>query len=86
MRLFTNRLSIVWIGLLLASALTAVLTEQERGIRWATVSILLIAAAKIGLIMAEFMELRSAPRAWKVAYGAWLTAIVVIVVSGFVID
>lgn len=46
----------------------------------ATVSVMLISAIKVALIMAYFMELRSAPRPWQFANGLWLigTASVVI--------
>ena len=81
-----NSLHVVWIILLIATGLTAWLTENEHGLRWATIAILLIAAAKIGLIMAEFMELRTAPRAWQIAYAAWLVAVILIVVSGFTLS
>lgn len=70
----------VWIVLMVATCLSGWLAEIERGIYWATITILLIAAAKIGLIMYEFMELKSAPLPWRFAMGTWL-----VIVTGIVL-
>lgn len=39
-----------------------------------TVAVMLIAAAKVGLVMSHFMELRHAPRPWRMAGVVWVLA------------
>lgn len=73
--------TIVWIILMAATCLSGWLAETDRGVRWATVTILLVASVKTGLIMHEFMELKSAPLPWRVAAGAWLLIVTSIVLA-----
>lgn len=39
-----------------------------------TVAVMLIAALKVWLVMAYFMELRGAPRPWQIAGAVWVIA------------
>lgn len=82
--LWRSPLSRVWLLLLTATGLTTWLTETEHGVHWATLAILTIASAKIGLIMAQFMELKTAPAAWRWVFTLWLGVVTAIVLSGFV--
>lgn len=78
-----NRATLVWLLLVSATCLTGWLAETERGVRWAVVAMLLIASAKIWLIMQNFMELRHAPLPWRLGLGAWLVAVTAIVLSPY---
>jgi len=73
--------TIVWAVLMTATCLSVWLAETERGMRWATITILLIASVKIGLIMHHFMELKSAPLPWRLAMGVWLVIVTGIVLA-----
>jgi heme/copper-type cytochrome/quinol oxidase subunit 4 len=84
--LSSRTLTAVWLALLTATAFTAFLTETGRGNSWATSAILVIASAKIGLIMTTFMELDAAPRRMQLAFGLWLTTVTSIVVVGLLVS
>lgn len=79
----TRRATLVWLLLVSATCITGWLAETERGRRWATISIVLIASVKIWLIMREFMELKSAPIAWRVILIVWLAGVTAIVLSNY---
>lgn len=81
-----KKLTAVWLALLATTALTAVLSETQYAESWATSVILLIASVKIALVIAYFMELKTAPRAWQAAYAIWLTMVTAIVVVGLAIS
>ena len=81
MRLARHPATIAWVALMAATCISGWLAETERGIHWATVAILLIASVKIGLIMHEFMELKTAPLPWRLAMGTWLLTVTGIVLT-----
>lgn len=78
-----NRDTAVWLLLVTATSITGWLAETERGLRAASIAMLLIASTKIWLIMQNFMELRTAPLAWRLGLGAWLTIVTTIVLSNY---
>lgn len=71
-----NRSTLVWLGLM-------TLTIVSRGlglgmivdIAHARIAILLLAFVKVRYIGLEFMELRSAPRATRVAFEVWVVGV-----------
>lgn len=83
MKLFLNRHGAVWVLLLLATGVTAWITGIEIGRNWATSTIILVAAIKIALVMAYFMELDSAPIAWQCAFGGWLIMVTTSLIISF---
>jgi hypothetical protein len=85
MDLLFNRLSAVWLLLLIATGLTAWIAGMDAGEHWATSAILAVAALKIALVMAWFMELRWAPTPWQMAFGAWLLAVSALLIVGFIV-
>lgn len=46
-----------------------------------TIAVMVISAIKVGLVMAFFMELRGAPRAWQLAGTTWVAATTVVVMG-----
>jgi caa(3)-type oxidase subunit IV len=76
----------VWLVLVAATGLTGLTFEMLGRESWATSVILIIAAAKIGLILNYFMEVEAAPRFLKIACGLWLAAVLAIVLIGFAPD
>lgn len=47
----------------------------------ATVAIVLIAVVKIRLVLIHFMELRTAPLAWRLVFEIWLVAVTCLIVG-----
>lgn len=78
-----RRVTVAWVFLLGTTGVVALLTELTTVPTAVTVLVLLIAAAKIAVILAEFMELRSGPVGWRLALGGWLGTVLTIVVVTF---
>lgn len=78
-----NSATFVWLLLVMATCLTGWLAETEHGVRWAVIAMLLIASAKIWLIMQHFMELKSAPPAWRLTLAVWLVIVTAVVLSDY---
>lgn len=77
-------LILIWLGLVLATLFSGYLgIETGMGSLLSAGVLLAITFAKAVAIMLEFMELRSAPRVWKVLPLVWLTAVVIIIFSGY---
>lgn len=65
----------VWLVLMLSTAAsTWGLSLPAVAPTLSTLGVMLIAAIKVGLVMAWFMELRGAPRPWQLAGAIWLIA------------
>lgn len=71
----SRRLTASWVALVLATLLSGWLAETSGGAHWVAVVIILVAAVKILLVMAEFMELRTAPIVWRCLPAAWLAVV-----------
>ena len=68
-----------WLVLMVATAITWYLGEVGAAGTSAIVAMLLIAFIKGRLVILDFMELREAPRMWRVLLEGWL-----ILVSGLI--
>lgn len=84
MELLRNRLTFVWLGLVLATVLS--FETGSDGVfsadpRLLGVAVLAIAFVKVRYIMLEFMELRHAPLAMRLFAEAWWLAIGAAVVA-----
>lgn len=63
----------VWLALMVITCVTTWgLTERHVPILIGTIGVLLLAAIKIGLVMAQFMELKHAPLPAQAYFGAWV--------------
>jgi Prokaryotic Cytochrome C oxidase subunit IV len=76
---FPRRATLVWIILVAATFATFWLGTDHPfsniSVRLASVLALGFAFVKVWLIGMDFMEIRQAPRALKVAFGVWVTVI-----------
>lgn len=73
---------VVWVVLMLSTAAsTWGLSAPTVSPVVATISVMLIAAIKVGLVLAYFMELRIAPRAWQLVGAIWVFATASMVVT-----
>ena len=61
-----------WLVLVIATGLTWYLGEVGAAGTWAIVAMLAIAFVKGRLVILDFMELRSAPRLWRLLLEGWL--------------
>ena len=66
------RVAVVWVVLLAATLLSWESAHSADGYRLASAVVLLIAFLKARLIGLEFMELRTAPRALRFIFEAWV--------------
>lgn len=62
----------VWAALVLATLAGAWLAEHPSAGRWTVPLLMLFAALKVHGVVTYFMELQAAPRAWRLAFGAWV--------------
>jgi hypothetical protein len=74
-----KRLLAIWGALITATSISVALaahhTIHATGARLGTAIALAVAFAKAQLIGAEFMELRTAPRALSITFSAWLLTV-----------
>ncbi|WP_028935692.1 cytochrome C oxidase subunit IV family protein [Pseudonocardia spinosispora] len=71
-----NPITIVWAILMVATIIsTWMLSKDAFAPLVATVGIFLIAAYKIRMVILRFMEVRHAPRAWRIYFEAWTVAV-----------
>jgi len=63
----------VWLFLVSATLCSGWLAEHH-GLagRWTAAAVMLVAALKGRAVILYFMELKGAPRAWRVAFEAWI--------------
>ena len=66
---------VVWLVLVLSTAAsTWWFSQPALSPTLGTIAVMGIAAIKVGLVMAYFMDLRGAPRPWQVAGAMWVLA------------
>jgi hypothetical protein len=81
MRLPLRTTSIVWIVLMAATVTsTWVLSKHAFDPRVATAGILLIAGWKVRLVIRHFMEIKTAPVAFRLALEAWVAGVAAMLV------
>ena len=80
MDILKNSAHRAWLVLIVATAITWYLGEVGAAGTAAIVAMLLIAFVKGRLVILDFMELREAPRLWRVLLEGWL-----ILVSGLIL-
>ena len=84
--LLRDRLFLIWV-LLIAVTLLSAMVGGAHGFAAtghgavATFAVLVIAFAKVWLVMFNFMDVRGAPRALKLLCGAWLVLVLAILLS-----
>ena len=82
MEMLRQRATVVWLGLMVATVVTTWgLSKNAFSPVVAVVGTFLIAGVKVRYVMLDFMELRNAPRAVRIAFEAWpvvVTAIILV--------
>lgn len=79
-RLFVSRIGAVWLILVLATLLSWMLGHGLGAVplQFAAIGVIAIAFVKVRFVIFEFMELRGAPMAMRMAADAWLLVAVVV--------
>jgi heme/copper-type cytochrome/quinol oxidase subunit 4 len=82
MSVLLERVTWVWVGLMALTGVTTWgLSTDLFSPAVAVVGIFLIAALKVRYVMLDFMELRHAPVAVRIAFEAWPVAVVAVILS-----
>jgi heme/copper-type cytochrome/quinol oxidase subunit 4 len=83
MSVWRQRVTMVWLGLMVATCVTTwVLSKDGFSPAVAVVGIFVIAALKVRYVMLDFMELRQAPMPVRVAFEFW-PVVVAAMILGF---
>lgn len=82
MSVLRERVTTVWMGLMLATCITTWgLSMDLFDMDVAVVGIFLIAAVKVSYVMLDFMELRHAPLPVRVAFQVWPVAVTIVILG-----
>jgi heme/copper-type cytochrome/quinol oxidase subunit 4 len=82
MTLLRERVTRVWIGLMVATCVTTWgLSKDLFSPQVAVVGIFLIAAVKVRFVILDFMELRQAPLPVRAAFEAWVAVVTVMILG-----
>ncbi|MDT5401798.1 MAG: hypothetical protein QOH27_5540 [Mycobacterium sp.] len=82
MSLWRERITIVWLGLIVLTCVTTWgLAKDLFSPAVAVVGIFLIAALKVRYVMLDFMELRDAPIPVRVAFEVWPAAVAAMILG-----
>lgn len=84
MSIWAERVTRVWLGLVLLTVVTTWgLSKDLLGPAAAVVGTFLIAGVKVGYVMADFMELRSAPTRVRLLFQGWIIAVIAIILASW---
>ena len=72
-----------WLALVAATLGSWWLAEHHGAGVWTVTLVMSVAAFKVRLVLLHFMELNHAPRAWRLAFGAWTVASAGLIVAGW---
>lgn len=81
--LFTNRITLVWVLLIAATALS---WEMGHGVgfddfRHASIAIIIVSLIKVRFVMLDFMEIRNSPTFMRIVAEAWVAVISIAMVA-----
>lgn len=85
---FRDRLFLIWLLLVAVTLLSSMIGGAQgfaatgHGAE-ATVAVLVIAFAKVWLVMGNFMEVRGAPLALRLLCGAWLLIVLALLLAAY---
>lgn len=75
-----SKLTVVWLVLVVATAASWWLAENHGAGAGTVPCVMLFALFKARLVFLNFMELRVAPRAWRLAFEIWIVCSVGVIV------
>ena len=71
-QLLPRKASLVWLFLVVATLCSWWLAETHGAAEWTVPVVMLVAALKGRAVILHFMELTTAPWAWRLAFEAWI--------------
>jgi heme/copper-type cytochrome/quinol oxidase subunit 4 len=82
MSVLRERVTVVWLGLMVLTCVTTWgLSKDLFAPAVGVVGIFVIAAVKVSYVMLDFMELRNAPIAVRIAFQAWPVAVATMILG-----
>jgi heme/copper-type cytochrome/quinol oxidase subunit 4 len=82
MSVWRERVTVVWLGLMVLTCVTTWgLSKDLFAPAVGVVGIFVIAAVKVSYVMLDFMELRYAPIAVRIAFQAWPVAVAAMILG-----
>jgi len=75
----------VWVALVWATLLSWVAAESGETALLAAVAVLVVAAAKVGLVLRHFMEVGRGSGAWRYFFTSWVIAVTGVMLVGYVL-
>lgn len=78
-----SRALLVWALLVLVTLASWFVTEETHAVRLGATAVILIAAFKINLVIANFMEVRWQPRPWRIVLTAWIMLVLAIILGSY---
>lgn len=79
----TLREALVWLLLVTATIITWQVAEGEPLTNLSRTLLVAVSAFKVRLVIRQFMQLRSMPRPWQVAFDGWIMLAASIILIGF---
>ncbi len=84
--LLRDRITIVWLALIIATVASWTLgVGHEMPVEYATISIIVIAFAKVHFVGRYFMELRHAPIPLVVIFEVWTVVVAVLLIGMYLL-
>jgi cytochrome c oxidase subunit IV len=72
----------VWLLLFVATLISWFVTEDVEAARWGSTAVILIAAFKINMVIAHFMELNWQPAPYRIVLSGWILVVSTIIIGG----
>jgi Prokaryotic Cytochrome C oxidase subunit IV len=73
----------VWLLLVIATLASWLLTENAQAAKFGATAVILIAAFKINMVAAYFMELGWQPRPFRIIISGWIMLVTSIIIGGY---
>jgi Prokaryotic Cytochrome C oxidase subunit IV len=73
----------VWLLLIAATLFSWLLAEDASAAKWEATAVILVAAFKINMVVAHFMELKWRPRPVRLVVSGWLALVTTFIIGGY---
>jgi Prokaryotic Cytochrome C oxidase subunit IV len=77
------RIHHVWLLLIVATVASWLVTENAQAAKFGATAVILIAAFKINMVVAHFMELGWQPRPFRLIISGWILLVSTIIITGY---
>jgi Prokaryotic Cytochrome C oxidase subunit IV len=73
----------VWLLLIVATLASFLVTEDTNAVKLGATAVILIAAFKINMVAAHFMELGWHPHPYRLVISGWIIVVTTIIIGGY---